>query len=119
MAFPETRARRRTTVLATVLASAALAFMSIGAAAQDNTTTLGSNESDEVPKLAVQNIVDFCQEQAGISVTVNVNDHNTASRTPSGVPAGHAGRRRQVVRWQPRPVLRRPGPADTRQRRLG
>ena len=40
MAFPESRARRRTTVLATVLASAALAFMSLGAAAQDETTTL-------------------------------------------------------------------------------
>ena len=96
MAFPETRARRRTTVLATVLASAALAFMSLGAAAQDNTTTLGSNESDEVPKLAVQNIVDFCQEQAGISVTVNVNDHNTFQNSISAYLQGTPD---DVVKW--------------------
>jgi multiple sugar transport system substrate-binding protein len=96
MAFPETRARRRTTVLATVLASAALAFMSIGAAAQDNATTLGSNESDEVPKLAVQNIVDYCSEQAGISVTVNVNDHGTFQNSISSYLQGTPD---DIVKW--------------------
>ena len=96
MAFPESRARRRTAVLATALASAALVLSSLGVAAQDNTTTLGSNESDEVPKLAVQNIVDFCQEQAGIAVTVNVNDHNTFQNSISAYLQGTPD---DVVKW--------------------
>jgi multiple sugar transport system substrate-binding protein len=76
MTFPETRAPRRMTVAATALATAALAFTSMGVAAQGE-TTLGSNESDENPKNAVHAIVDYCEEQAGISVGVTDNDHNT------------------------------------------
>jgi len=76
MAFPETRAPRRTTVFATAVATAALAFTSVGVAAQGE-TSLGSNESDENPKNAVHAIVDYCEEQAGISVAVTDNDHNT------------------------------------------
>ncbi len=96
MAFPESRARRRTAVLATALASAALIFSSIGVAADGHETTLGSNESDEVPKLAVQNIVDFCQEQAGIAVTVNVNDHNTFQNSISAYLQGTPD---DIVKW--------------------
>jgi multiple sugar transport system substrate-binding protein len=77
MAFPEPRAPRRLTVFATALATAALAFTSLGVAAQDNMTTLGSNESDANPKAAVHAIVDYCQAQAGIEVAVTDNDHNT------------------------------------------
>jgi multiple sugar transport system substrate-binding protein len=76
MAFPETRAPRRLAVFATALATAALAFTSMGVAAQGE-TTLGSNEGDESPKAAVHAIVDYCEEQAGISVGVTDNDHNT------------------------------------------
>ena len=64
-------------------------------------TTLGSNESDESPKNAVQAIVDYCQEQAGITVKINVNDHNTFQNqissylqaTPDDVVKWFAGNR--------------------------
>jgi multiple sugar transport system substrate-binding protein len=96
MAFPETRAPRRMTVVATALATAALVFSSIGVAAQDNATTLGSNESDEVPKLAVENIVNYCEEQAGIEVAVNVNDHNTFQNQISAYLQGTPD---DIVKW--------------------
>lgn len=96
MAFPESRASRRMTVLATALATAALVFSSIGVAAQDNATTLGSNESDEVPKLAVENIVNYCSEQAGIEVAVNVNDHNTFQNSISAYLQGTPD---DIVKW--------------------
>jgi multiple sugar transport system substrate-binding protein len=96
MAFQGFRARRRSSVLATTLATAALAFGSLGVAAQDNTTTLGSNESDEVPKTAVHNIVDFCQEQAGITVNVTDNDHNTFQNQISTYLQGTPD---DIVKW--------------------
>ncbi len=96
MAFSDTRASRRMTVAATALATAALVFSSIGVAAQDNATTLGSNESDEVPKLAVENIVSYCQEQAGIEVAVNVNDHNTFQNQISAYLQGTPD---DIVKW--------------------
>jgi multiple sugar transport system substrate-binding protein len=96
MAFPESRAPRRMTVVATALATAALVFSSIGVAAQDNATTLGSNESDEVPKLAVENTVNYCAEQAGIEVAVNVNDHNTFQNQISAYLQGTPD---DIVKW--------------------
>ena len=96
MAFSDTRASRRMTVAATALATAALIFSSIGVAAQDNATTLGSNESDEVPKLAVENIVNYCQEQAGIEVAINVNDHNTFQNQISAYLQGTPD---DIVKW--------------------
>jgi multiple sugar transport system substrate-binding protein len=96
MAFSDTRASRRMTVVATALATAALVFSSIGVAAQDNATTLGSNESDEVPKLAVENIVNYCQDQAGIEVAVNVNDHNTFQNQISAYLQGTPD---DIVKW--------------------
>ncbi len=59
-------------------------------------TTLGSNESDENPKNAVQAIVDYCEEQAGITVKVNVNDHNTFQNQISSYLQGTPD---DVVKW--------------------
>jgi multiple sugar transport system substrate-binding protein len=59
-------------------------------------TTLGSNESDENPKNAVQAIVDYCQTQAGITVKVNVNDHNTFQNQISSYLQGTPD---DVVKW--------------------
>lgn len=59
-------------------------------------TSLGSNESDENPKNAVQAIVDYCQEQAGITVKVNVNDHNTFQNQISSYLQGTPD---DVVKW--------------------
>ena len=96
MVFPDSAAPRRMTVVATALATAALVFSSIGVVAQDNATTLGSNESDEVPKLAVENIVNYCEEQAGIEVAVNVNDHNTFQNQISAYLQGTPD---DIVKW--------------------
>jgi multiple sugar transport system substrate-binding protein len=76
MVSPHAPVPRRLLVFATGLATVALAFSSLGVAAQDNVTTLGSNEHEDVPRTAVHNIVDYCQEQAGIVVNVTDNNHN-------------------------------------------
>jgi multiple sugar transport system substrate-binding protein len=94
MAFPESRAPRRLAVFTTALATAALAFTSIGVVAQD--TSLGSNESDEVPKQAVANIVEYCNAQTGSTVAVNVNDHNTFQNTISSYLQGTPD---DIVKW--------------------
>ena len=57
------------------IAALAIAAVAPAAVAQDNTTTLGSNASDAVPKQALQAMVDFCEEQEGIEVTVNTTEH--------------------------------------------
>ena len=59
-------------------------------------TSLGSNESDAVPKAAVQAIVDYCQGKAGINVKVNVNDHNTFQNQISSYLQGTPD---DVVKW--------------------
>jgi len=59
-------------------------------------TSLGSNESDESPKAAVQAIVDYCQEEAGITVKVNVNDHNTFQNQISSYLQGTPD---DIVKW--------------------
>ena len=59
-------------------------------------TTLGSNESDESPKTAVQAITDYCQTKAGITVKVNVNDHNTFQNSISSYLQGTPD---DVVKW--------------------
>ncbi len=59
-------------------------------------TTLGSNESDASPKAAVQAITDFCQTKTGITVTVNVNDHNTFQNSISSYLQGTPD---DVVKW--------------------
>ena len=59
-------------------------------------TTLGSNESDESPKAAVQAIVDFCEGSTGATVKVNVNDHNTFQNQISSYLQGTPD---DVVKW--------------------
>ena len=87
---------RRLAPFATSLAVLAMVASSAAVMAQDNTTTLGSNESDEVPKTAVHNIVDFCQEQTGITVNVTDNDHNTFQNQISTYLQGTPD---DVVKW--------------------
>jgi multiple sugar transport system substrate-binding protein len=77
MAFPHSRARRRMALVSTALASTALVLSSIGVAAQDNATTLGSNYSDEVPRTAMAAAIAHCEEAEGITVAVNTVDHGT------------------------------------------
>lgn len=76
MAFPD-RAPRRSSVLATAVATAALAFTSIGVAADSHSTTLGSNYSDDVPRRAMADAIAYCAETQGIEVAVNTVDHGT------------------------------------------
>jgi multiple sugar transport system substrate-binding protein len=59
-------------------------------------TTLGSNESDEVPKTAVQKTADYCQEKAGITIKVNTTDHNTFQNQISSYLQGTPD---DVVKW--------------------
>mgnify|MGYP001820639495 CR=1 FL=1 len=74
MAFPETRAPRRLAVIATGLATAALAFTSIGVTAQDE-VTLRSNYSDPTPEKTLQEVLAYCTEQTGYPVKVNTIQH--------------------------------------------
>lgn len=76
MVFPESRPRRRMTVVATAFATAALAFTSTGVAAQGE-TSLGSNYSDEVPRAAMAATIAYCEEAAGVIVATNTVDHGT------------------------------------------
>ena len=96
------------------VASAALALGSIGVAAQDNATTIGSNYSDPVPKAAMQAVFDYCQEQEGITLTVNTTEHNAFQEQLNSYLQGDAGRHLHLVRRVPDAVLRRPGPRDAR-----
>ena len=59
-------------------------------------TSLGSNESDEQPKAAVQSLVDYCQTSTGASVKVNVNDHNTFQNQISSYLQGTPD---DIVKW--------------------
>jgi len=59
-------------------------------------TTLGSQESDEVPKAAVAAIVDYCQAQGGYTVKINTTDHNTFQNQISSYLQGTPD---DVVKW--------------------
>ncbi len=80
MAFSATHAPRRTTVIATALASAALAVTSMGVAAQGD-VTMRSNYSDPVPKQAMQDMMDHCAEQTGLSISINTLQHEDYQNT--------------------------------------
>ena len=81
--------------------SAAASEAPPNASAALGTTTLGSNESDEQPKAAIQSLVDYCQTATGATINVNVNDHNTFQNqigsylqgTPDDVVKWFAGNR--------------------------
>lgn len=100
MAFPESRVPRRLTVTATALATAALAISSLGVAAQ-NEVTMRSNYSDPVPKQAMQDMMDYCADQTGMSISINTLQHedyqNTFSQalqaSPEDILAWFAGYR--------------------------
>jgi multiple sugar transport system substrate-binding protein len=98
MAFPETRSRRRLTVAATALATAALAATTMGVTAQDE-LTIGSNYSDEVPRTAMAAMIDYCGQEAGVTPAVNTVEHGAyqdsinsyLQATPDDVFAWFAG----------------------------
>jgi len=100
MAFSASHALRRTTVVATALASAALVVSSLGVAAQGE-VTIRSNYSDPVPKQAFQDMMDYCAEQTGLSIAINTLQHedyqNTFSQalqaSPEDILAWFAGYR--------------------------
>ena len=60
------------------------------------TTTLGSNESDPQPKKAVHALVDYCQGQAGVTIQVSDNDHNTFQNQISTYLQGTPD---DIVKW--------------------
>lgn len=72
------------------------------------TVTLGSNASDETPKRALQAMVDHCEEQYGLTVTINTKDHGQFQdaissylrATPDDVFTWFAGYRMQFFAQQ-------------------
>ncbi len=80
MAFPETRAPRRLAVFATALATTALTVSSVGVAAQDE-SSYRSNYSDPVPKQAMADMMAYCTEQTGVSVSINTLQHEDYQNT--------------------------------------
>lgn len=60
------RAFLRRSVLLAGLTAAALGVNVVGVNAQGGTVTLGSYQSDDVPKAALQAGIDYCQEQTGL-----------------------------------------------------
>ena len=48
-----------------------------GSASPTGTVTLGSNQSDAVPKKSYQTLVDDFSKRSGVTVKVNTVDHNT------------------------------------------
>ena len=62
---------------ASTAASAAPSTGGESAPAETGSTSLGSNYSDEVPKTAMQAVVDAFTAETGIAVTVNTVDHGT------------------------------------------
>ena len=72
-----------------------------------------------MPKAAVQNLVDYCEEQTGFAIAVNVNDHNTFQNQISSYLQGTPD---DIVKWfagNRNALLRCPGPPRAGHRRLG
>ena len=70
--------------------------------------TLGSNQSDAVPKAAVQAMMDaFQKANPGSTVKINTVDHNTFQENINTYLQGTPGRRLHLVRRLPDAVLRR------------
>ncbi len=105
MAF---RGSGRRSTLAIGFATAAIVFGATGVVAQDTTTTIGSNYSDAVPKAAMQAMFDYCQQQEGITLTVNTVEHNAFQEqlnsylqgTPDDIFTWFAGFRMQFFAQQ-------------------
>ena len=77
-------------------AEASMAPSAAPSAASLGATTLGSNESDAVPKAAVAALADYCQTQAGITITVNTTSHNTFQNQISSYLQGKPD---DVAKW--------------------
>lgn len=56
---------------------ALLAACGSGPGGDGNTVTMGSNASDEVPRKALQDVLDAFEKKSGKTVEVNTVDHNT------------------------------------------
>lgn len=74
MAFHRPRLTTRMAAVASLAVTTVLAGS--GSVFAQGETTLGSNEHEDVPRTAVHNIVDYCEQQTGISVAVTDNNHN-------------------------------------------
>jgi multiple sugar transport system substrate-binding protein len=70
------RSARKPVMAVAGLAIAAISLNVGAVGAQGGTVTLGSYQSDDVPKAALQAGIDYCQEQTGLQVTVNTVNHN-------------------------------------------
>ena len=72
------------------LVAMALPVAAGGAAAAGGTVTLGSYQSDAVPKAALQAGIDYCSAQTGVTVTINTTNHgdfqNAISSYLQGTP---------------------------------
>ena len=109
-----TAARRRAAAAARPEAAAARPAPATG------TVSLGSNQSDAVPKAAVQSVMDAFQKAN--SGADGQDQHDRPQLLPGEhqqLPAGLAGRRLHVVLRLPDAVLRRQGPRRRHLRRLG
>jgi multiple sugar transport system substrate-binding protein len=88
MALRTAAASHRMALVASALASAAMALTGVGASAQDNVVTLGSNASDPVPREAMAALVAHCSEATGLEIRVNTVDHSTFQDTLSAYLQG-------------------------------
>jgi multiple sugar transport system substrate-binding protein len=66
--------------MATALATVALAVTSLGVAAQGE-TSWRSNYADPVPKQAMADMMAYCSEQTGVSVSINTLQHEDYQNT--------------------------------------
>ena len=80
----------RRSVVVTGLAAAALSFSGIGVSAQGGTVTLGSYQSDDVPKAALQAGIDYCEEQTGVHGHHHTTNHNDFQEAIYLLSPGHA-----------------------------
>ena len=81
------------------------------ASAATGTVTVGSNQSDAVPKAAVQAVMDaFQKANTGLTVKVNTVDHNTFQENINNYLQGSPGRRLHLVLRLPDALLRVQGP---------
>ncbi len=84
------------------------------------TVTLGSNQSDAVPKAAIQAVMDaFQKANSGLTVKINTIDHNSFQENINNYLQGSPDDVWIVVLRLPDAVLRLQGPRRRHLRRLG
>jgi len=67
-----------------------------GGGAVTGSTSLGSNESDKVPKAAVASIIDYCATKTGVTTTINTSDHGKFQDSISSYLQGTPD---DIVKW--------------------